>query len=101
MGKSETHVTRRLEALDQSLDARFGPSLNAGLISFTPSLGASFITEQGVLRYVTAQSIVALPQDVTLMSPRIEFWFPLDDATRKVQSSSVQSAPEISPIGAG
>jgi transcriptional regulator with XRE-family HTH domain len=81
-------LTPRVDHLEMSLIARFGPSaMRAERNPAEPYLKLSFETALGRLSFVTIQSVFGLPHNVTSASPRMELWFPIDDKTRAVMVS--------------
>jgi transcriptional regulator with XRE-family HTH domain len=49
-----------------------------------PSLHLNFDTARGPLSFFTLQSVVGIPQQITVATPRVELWFPADPYTREV-----------------
>lgn len=52
-----------------------------------PSLHLRFDTDYGRLSFFTLQSVVGIPQQITVATPRVELWFPADAPTRALLDS--------------
>lgn len=75
----------RIGRFERSILERFGPRPQANnRAPGEPCLNLRFETDHGPMRFVTFESIFALPQDVTLASLRVELWFPADEWTRGI-----------------
>ncbi|WP_033075610.1 helix-turn-helix domain-containing protein [Sphingopyxis sp. MWB1] len=88
----------RVDAYEASLHQRFGRRPEGGARRQSgPYLNLIFDTCWGEMRFLTVQSVFALPQDVTLTSLRTELWFPADEATRhlmQTQPTAAGDAPQ-------
>ncbi|WP_158660113.1 helix-turn-helix domain-containing protein [Niveispirillum cyanobacteriorum] len=54
----------------------------------------AFATSVGMLAFSKVQCILALPQDVTVSSPRAELWVPMDSFTRRTLIETAEASPE-------
>lgn len=75
----------RVDLLEASLRERFpdydeSDELDRG----DPSLHLQFDTAHGRLSFFTLQTVVGIPQQITVATPRVELWFPADRHTRGV-----------------
>ncbi len=75
----------RIDRLERSMIERFGPRREANnRAPGEPCLDLRFATDHGPMSFVTFECIIALPQDVTLASLRVELWFAADERTRRI-----------------
>ncbi|EKF17487.1 XRE family transcriptional regulator [Nitratireductor pacificus pht-3B] len=82
-----THTLhQRVRRLALSLEERFGTCPENG-IAGCPVFG--FDTARGRLDFFRFQSLMDLPQDVTLRSFRVEVSLPMDDHTKRVMQAAV------------
>lgn len=89
-------LTARVERLAAALSQRYGPIVES---PDPPQLGGGvpvrafrFDLEDGPLTLIAAQSVVGLPQNLTLNSPRVETWMPADEETRRHLTLQATSA---------
>lgn len=73
----------RVDTFEWSLSQRFPTHPIGDAPDFTePSLHLQFGTTHGPLSFFTLQSVVGIPQHITVATPRVELWFPADVHTR-------------------
>lgn len=94
--RDEQVTNRRLTAgadeVAQSLRERYPDySPDIGPAPMDPSLHLQFVTEHGPLAFFRLQSVVGIPQQITIATPRVEMWFPADLHTRHVMERSTDS----------
>lgn len=84
----------RVAAFADYLQRRFGPvDTEPGAEPGNPQCEFVFETQYGALSFILVQSIVGLPQDINVDTPRLELWFPADAATRaRVQANAPAAA---------
>lgn len=93
--EASAELQRRVARLRRHLETLFGEDLDT-----EPSSGSvfSFATDLGRLDFFRFQSLLDLPQDVTLNSLRVEVALPLNEHTKRVMHA-IGTASESSPHG--
>lgn len=76
----------RVDRLERSVLQRYGGLSAPERAPEYPFLAGVFDTLAGTLSMIAVQTVFALPLNVTGESLRIEFWFPTDEATRRILS---------------
>ncbi|MCP9271577.1 helix-turn-helix domain-containing protein [Mycolicibacterium arenosum] len=61
-----------------------------------PSLHLRFDTCYGRLSFFTLQTVVGIPQQITVATPRVELWFPADAMTRALMDSRAAASTDQS-----
>lgn len=91
-------LAARARDLEASMIRRFGPRPDGQPdLAGQPSQNLEFDTPLGPLRFVTLQTVCALPQDVTPASLRMELWFPADGPTRTL----LRNKPKLKALARG
>ncbi|MCP9271572.1 helix-turn-helix domain-containing protein [Mycolicibacterium arenosum] len=77
----------RVDAFEASLLRRY-PAFDADEEGDRddPTLHLDFDTVHGPVSFFTVQSVIGMPQQVTVATPRVEMWFPADQHTRQVMA---------------
>ncbi|WHZ09986.1 MAG: hypothetical protein OJF60_000425 [Burkholderiaceae bacterium] len=76
----------RVDSLAAALTKRYGAMRAAATRDShgsVPVRSFCFDLAGGPITVVAAQSVIGLPQDLTLSSPRLEIWMPADEGTRQ------------------
>lgn len=80
----------RVDAFEASLLRRYpGFDPDDGGDRVDPTLHLDFDTVLGPLAFFTVQSVIGMPQQVTVATPRVELWFPADQHTREVMARAL------------
>jgi len=82
----------RADALERSLGERFPDYIHDDRLDRgDPSLHLEFVTEHGPLSFFRLQTVIGIPQQITVAAPRVEMWFPADLHTRQVMERNTES----------
>lgn len=76
----------RVDALEDAFTRRYGPLREAAdrlAPGAVPVRSFCFELADGPITMVASQSVIGLPQNLTLHSPRLELWLPADEETRE------------------
>lgn len=93
-------LTARVDGLEAALSRRYGAMPQGAerpQLGTVPVRSFCFDLVDGPITLVAAQSVIGLPQDSTLNSPRLELWMPADDVTRHRLMRLGEPRGEVSP----
>lgn len=85
----------RIDVLEQSLHERFGAPQGEASYPTEDHRPLCFDTRHGPLSFFAVQSVIGIPQDITVGSLRAELWFADDERTRAavVEHATTLEAP--------